>query len=450
MGPSGPADPVEPAGQDGRNGHRGHGSPAQLSAWLLVIGAVVAIIVVEHQHLAFLFGVLIFVVALLVSVMLHEFGHFATAKRFHMKVTQFFVGFGQTLWSTFRGETEYGVKALPFGGFVKITGMTRLEEIDVADEPRSFRNQPGWQRIIVLAAGSFMHFALAMFLLFLVAFGIGQANDNTNVISSIATCVPASVTALNSANPCAGHNLGKSPAEVAGIKPNDKIISIDGRAVGNWNQLHTALASQKAGQTVPVVVRRDGRNVTLSITLAGIPKRSVPYLGVEPAVLYQRSGFFSAWAYAGTQFADTLTSSASAIAKLPAAIPDLFNANRAKTPAGQVSSVVGVGEVTGDVVQAALPWQVKLTIVLYLIASLNIFVGAFNLLPLLPLDGGHLAVVIFERIRAWFARIRGRPDPGLVDIQRLVPLSLLVFVVLVGFGTLLIAADIFNPVHLQV
>ena len=105
---------------------------------------------------------------------------------------------------------------------------------------------------------------------------------------------------------------------------------------------------------------------------------------------------------------------------------------------------------TGDVVQAALPWQVKLTIVLYLIASLNIFVGAFNLLPLLPLDGGHLAVVIFERIRAWFARIRGRPDPGLVDIQRLVPLSLLVFVVLVGFGTLLIAADIFNPVHLQV
>jgi membrane-associated protease RseP (regulator of RpoE activity) len=106
--------------------------------------------------------------------------------------------------------------------------------------------------------------------------------------------------------------------------------------------------------------------------------------------------------------------------------------------------------VTGDVVQAALPWQVKLTIVLYLIASLNIFVGAFNLLPLLPLDGGHLAVVIFERIRAWFARIRGRPDPGLVDIQRLVPLSLLVFVVLVGFGTLLIAADIFNPVHLQV
>jgi membrane-associated protease RseP (regulator of RpoE activity) len=106
--------------------------------------------------------------------------------------------------------------------------------------------------------------------------------------------------------------------------------------------------------------------------------------------------------------------------------------------------------VTGDVVQAAIPWQAKVSILLSIIASLNIFVGAFNLLPLLPLDGGHLAVVIFERIRAWFNRLRGRPDPGLVDIQRLVPLSLLVFALLVGLGTLLIAADIFNPVHLQV
>ncbi len=154
--------------------------------------------------------------------------------------------------------------------------------------------------------------------------------------------------------------------------------------------------------------------------------------------------------FAGDQFANTLTSSASAIGKLPSAIPDLFSKNRANTAGGQVSSVVGVGEVTGDVVQASLPWQAKVSVLLFLVASLNIFVGAFNLLPLLPLDGGHLAVVIFERIRAWFNRLRGRPDPGLVDIQRLVPLSLLVFALLVGFGTLLIAADIFNPVHIPV
>ena len=150
----------------GRNGRR----PVDLERarfWILLVIVVAALLLLARSHLAFVLGIVIFVVALLGSVMLHELGHFLTAKKFGMRVTQFFIGFGKTLWSTFRGETEYGVKALPFGGFVKITGMTSLEEVDVADEPRSFRNQPGWQRIIVLAAGSFMHFVLALFLLFI-------------------------------------------------------------------------------------------------------------------------------------------------------------------------------------------------------------------------------------------------------------------------------------------
>jgi membrane-associated protease RseP (regulator of RpoE activity) len=433
------------------SGHNGHGISALRQVWTWVLAAVVVAILLflGRHHLAFIFGVLIFVVALLTSVMLHELGHFLTAKKFGMRVTQFFIGFGKTLWSTFRGETEYGVKALPFGGFVKITGMTSVEDVDVADEPRSFRNQPGWQRIIVLAAGSFMHFVFALFLLFVLAIGVGQSNGNSNVISAIAACVPSSVQALNSNNPCSG-NVARSPAEVAGLKPNDKIISISGKPVGSWTELHTVLAEQKAGVAVPMVVERDGRTIHVDVTLATVPGRAVPYLGVTPAVLYQRTSFVGALSYSGDQFANTITSSVSAIGKLPAAVPDLFAKNRADTAAGQVSSVVGVGEVTGQVVQAALPWQAKVTVVLYLIASLNIFVGLFNLLPLLPLDGGHLAVVIFERIRAWFNRLRGRPDPGLVDIQRLVPLSLLVFALLVGFGTLLIAADIFNPVHIPV
>src|SRR5215469_10764353 len=264
-------------GTDGTEGRRhsmgptGHGrgySKGQLWSWLIIVALVVALIIVERQRLAFLFGVLIFVVALLTSVMLHELGHFATAKKFGMRVTQFFVGFGKTLWSTFRGETEYGVKALPFGGFVKITGMTSAEDVDLAHEPRSFRNQPGWQRIIVLAAGSFMHFVLAMFLLFVLAFGIGQANSNTNVVSSIAACVPASVTALKSANPCAGHNLGKSPAQIAGLRPGDKIISVDGKPVGTWTQLHTVLAAQQTNVSVPIVVTRNGQDMHLSVKLA--------------------------------------------------------------------------------------------------------------------------------------------------------------------------------------
>jgi membrane-associated protease RseP (regulator of RpoE activity) len=432
------------------SGHNGRGVPAlrQVWTWVLIAAIAAGLLYLGRQHLAFIVGVLIFIVALLTSVMLHELGHFLTAKKFGMKVTQFFVGFGKTLWSTFRGETEYGIKALPFGGFVKITGMTSVEEIDVADEPRSFRNQPGWQRIIVLAAGSFMHFVLALALLFIVAIGIGQA-ANSNQISSVASCVPASNKALNSANPCTAHEP-KSPAEVAGLKPNDKIVSIAGKRVATWKAVHQALAAQQTGVPVPMVVERNGHTVHLTATLASVPGRSVPYLGITPTLVYQRSGFVGSVSYAGTQFGNTLTGSVSAIAKLPAAIPDLFSKNRASTAAGQVSSVYGVGQVTGDVVAASLPWQAKASVVLLLIASLNIFVGAFNLLPLLPLDGGHLAVVIFERIRAWFNRIRGRPDPGLVDIQRLVPLSLLVFVLLVGFGTLLIAADIFNPVHIPV
>jgi membrane-associated protease RseP (regulator of RpoE activity) len=432
----------EPAGQSGRL--------QSAVSWIVIGALVIALIVIEHQHLAFLLGVLIFIVALLVSVMLHELGHFLTAKKFRMRVTQFFVGFGRTLWSTVRGETEYGIKALLVGGFVKIVGMTSMEDVDVADEPRSFRSKPGWQRIIVLAAGSFMHFVLALFLFFVLAFAIGQILSNpTNVVSSVTPCVPRTTQALNHANPCSSGSAGKSPAAVAGLKPGDRIISVAGRPVGSWNQLHTALTGLPTSTAVPVVIQRAGHDLQIQVTLAHIPGRSVPYLGVEPAV-YQRSTFLGAWSYAGNQFANTITSSASAVARLPSAVPDLFSKNRASTAAGQVSSVVGVGNVTGQIVQAALPWQAKLGVVLEIVASLNIFVGVFNLLPLLPLDGGHLAIVIFERLRAWFNRLRGRPDPGLVDIQRLVPVSLLVFAVLVGFGTLLIAADIFNPVHLQV
>src|SRR5260370_1929513 len=167
----------------GRNGRRPSDRERTRFCILLVI-VVAALVLLARSHLAFVLGVVIFVVALLGSVMLHELGHFLTAKKFGMRVTQFFIGFGTTLWSTFRGETEYGVKALPFGGFVKITGMTSLEEVDVADEPRSFRNQPAWHRIILLAARSFMHFVLAVFLLFILAIGIGHFNPHTTTLRS--------------------------------------------------------------------------------------------------------------------------------------------------------------------------------------------------------------------------------------------------------------------------
>src|ERR1700728_1104728 len=163
-----------------------------------------------------LLGWVIFVVAILFSVMLHETGHFVAAKKFGMKVTQYFVGSGTTLWSVVRGETEYGIKVLPFGGYVKIVGMTSMDEVDPEDEPRSFRRHPAWQRLIVLFAGSFMHFVLALVLLFLVAGGIGLDNNNTTQLGPVSTCVPASAQAFDSSTCTASDQ--PSPAKVAGLR----------------------------------------------------------------------------------------------------------------------------------------------------------------------------------------------------------------------------------------
>jgi membrane-associated protease RseP (regulator of RpoE activity) len=393
--------------------------------------------------MSFLLGVLIFVLALLFSIMLHEAGHFVLAKKFGMKVTQFFVGFGQTLWSRQRGETEYGIKAIPAGGYVKIVGMTDMDEVEPADEPRSFRRQPGWQRIIVLAAGSFMHFLLAFVLLFALIVGIGLATaSNSTAVGAIDSCVPASLTAG-----CTGSDPA-SPARQVGIRPGDTLIAVAGVPVRNWTQMGRVIRSQRPGTPVTVTVERNGRQLTLHPSLAVIHGRSGSYLGVSPVVVFQRDGPLAGLSYAGSQFGQIVAGSVKVAASLPRAIPDLFAKNRASTPGGQVTSVVGAGNVTGQVLESKISWQTKVSLVLLIVASLNIFVGLFNLLPLLPLDGGHIAVVIYERVRAWLARLRGKPDPGPVDYRRLVPVSVGVFALLVGLGLLLIMADIVNPVHI--
>jgi membrane-associated protease RseP (regulator of RpoE activity) len=391
-------------------------------------------------------GWLIFLVALLVSVMLHETGHFVTAKRFGMKCTRYFIGFGPTLWSTWRGETEYGIKAFPVGGFVKIVGMTSLDEVDPEDEPRSFRRAPGWQRLIVLAAGSFMHFVIAAVLIFGLALTIGIENDNTTKLGTVATCVPASEQALTSGAACASGEA-KSPAVLAGLKVGDQVTAFNGVAVSNWTDLSNQILKVKPGAPVSLTVERDGHPLTLHTALAEVPGHG-SYFGIAPTTVFQRQGPIDAVKYVGTGFSQVVSGSVSALAHLPAALPQLFAKDRSSTAAGNVSSVVGAARETGQAVAANVGWEYKVSFVLLLIASLNIFVGVFNLLPLLPLDGGHVAVVIWERIRAWFARLRRRPDPGMVDYRKLVPVSFSVFLVLVVFGMLLILADIVNPVSI--
>ena len=391
--------------------------------------------------MSFGIGVLIFIVALLVSVMLHEAGHFVTAKVFGMKATQFFVGFGTTLWSRVRGETEYGVKALPLGGFVKITGMTTFDDVDPADEPRSFRAKPGWQRAIVLSAGSFMHFVIAFVLLWILAVGVGVA-DQSGTTVRVLPCVPA-----NSQATCAAGAPG-SPASKAGLHSGDKIIAVGGQRVHDWNQIGKAIKVHQAGSPVTVTVQRNGRDLTETVDLTHVSWQSGAFLGVSPLVAYNRSGPLGAVSYAGNQFGSITAQSVTALGKIPKAIPYLFSKNRASTPGANVSSMVGAATVTGDVVAANIGWQQKVSVVLLIIIEVNIFVGIFNLLPLLPLDGGHLAVVLYERARAWILRLLHRPDPGLVDIKKLIPVSVGAFALIVAFGLLLIAADIINPLSL--
>jgi len=391
-------------------------------------------------------GWLIFLVALMVSVMLHETGHFVTAKRFGMKCTRYFVGFGPTVWSTWRGETEYGIKALPLGGFVKIVGMTSMDDVDPEDEARSFRRAPGWQRLIVLAAGSFMHFVIAAVLIFGLALAIGIENDNTTQLGTVATCVPTSEQALTNGAACTSGEA-KSPAVLAGLKVGDQVTGFNGTSVSNWTQLSNAILKVKPGAPVSLTVERDGHSLTLHTALAEVPGHG-SYFGIAPTTIFQRQSPLSAVKYVGTGFSQVVTGSVSALAQLPGAVPQLFAKDRSSTAAGNVSSVVGAARETGQAVAANVGWEYKVSFVLLLIASLNIFVGVFNLLPLLPLDGGHVAVVIWERIRAWFARVRRRPDPGLVDYRKLVPLSFSIFLVLVVFGMMLILADIVNPVNI--
>ena len=394
-----------------------------------------------------LIGWVIFIVALLISVMLHETGHFVLAKKFGMKVTRYFVGFGPTIWSTWRGDTEYGIKAIPLGGFVKIVGMHSLDDPDdPEDEPRAFRSHPAWQRILVLCAGSATHFILALVLAFGLALGVGIANDNVTQIGTISPCVPANVTAYDNGTCVPSDRV--SPAKQAGLQVGDVVTAVNGRPVSSFTQLTNVIRDTPAGAPVTLTVRRHGQLRTLHTTVAGISGRSGSYLGIGSAVVFQVASPLGAIEYSGTTFGQVLVGSAQAVAALPAAFPKLFAKNRGSTEGGQVSSVVGAAEATGAEVGSNAGWQFKVSFVLLIIVSLNIFVGAFNMLPLLPLDGGHIAVIIYERIRAWLARLRGRPDPGLVDMAKLLPVSLSLFVIVIFASLTLVAADIVNPISI--
>ena len=388
-------------------------------------------------------GWLLFFIALIGSVCIHEAGHFVMAKRFGMKATQFFAGFGPTVWSFQRGETEYGVKAIPAGGFVKIIGMTSLEEIAPEDEPRAFYKQKAWKRTIVLAAGSFMHFVIALVLFWAILLLIGTTTVGLKLTS--VTCARGSTDTVCTTN-------APAPALAAGLRPGDTLVSYDGKALKDWDAFTVAV--QDAGLApATVVVKRDGALKTFSVTPVTVKdstgkvlltdkNKPAPKLGVS-SVKTTSYNALTAVPKAFALFGETTKETVVGLGKLPSAITHLFDKGRSAD--NSPASVVGVGQIAGDAI-ASGSFSDRAAGLLGIVASLNLFVGLFNLLPLLPLDGGHIAILWFEGVRSRLAKLFHKPDPGRVDIAKLTPALYAVLILIVGLSLTLIAADIVNPI----
>ena len=378
-----------------------------------------------------LLGILAFVVALLFSVMVHEFGHYITARKFGMRISEFFLGFGKRIWSFQRGETEFGLKAIPAGGYCKIEGMAPNDEMPEGEEGRAFYKASSAKKLIVLGAGSFLHFVLGFLLLFLLFVGIGT-NQVLPVISEV---------------------VSNSAAQAAGIQPGDEIVAINGKKVTEWYKDVEAIR-QSQGAELTLDLNRDGELLTIvtNARLTDVDGTKRYVLGIINDVGLKRSGVFVSLKNSATVTKGFLTESVKSLAKLPEKIPALWGATvrGEERDANGLVGVVGVARVSGEAVGSdkLTPMERLATFVL-IVASLNIFVGIFNLLPILPLDGGHMAVAIADEIRAFFARLRGRPRPAPIDVTVLTPITMVVFVVLATLTLLLLVADVINPVTLN-
>ncbi|MEX1210449.1 MAG: site-2 protease family protein [Candidatus Nanopelagicales bacterium] len=433
-------------------------------------------------------GIIGFFLVILASIALHEIGHLVPAKKFGVKVTEYMVGFGPTLWSRRRGETSYGVKAIPVGGYIRMVGMLpppkdapegtarsmstgrftmlvedarrqSLEEIAPGDESRVFYRLPVRQRVIIMLGGPFMNLALAFVLFAIVLVGIGTAQPSLTV-STVVPCVPTVDAPTGSPDASGECAQGASPAALAGLQPGDVITGLSGETPASWDALTDQIRAQGVVAGVLTVVRADGTTVQLPVETAEVTRpvydemgeptgdvETTGFLGVRPEIEYVNQS----WTTVPAQMWDLTARSATALVSMPVRVYELVSETLVGGGERQIDSpvsVVGVSRLGGEIVASDESPEAKLAIFLSLAASLNLFLFLFNLLPILPLDGGHVAGALYEGSRRSVARARGRPDPGPVDVARLLPVAYVVAVALVAVGAVVIFADLVKPLTL--
>ena len=424
-------------------------------------------------------GVLIFVIALLVSVALHECGHMIPAKRFGVRVSQFFVGFGKTIWSRHKGETEYGFKAIPLGGYVKLIGMlppdpktgevresstgifsglidssreAEWEQVKPEDEGRLFYQLVWWKRVIVMAGGPFVNLLIA-FVIFggiFATYGNPAERHESMVLSYVAGCV---VPVAEDGRQCKPDDQ-VAPAKAAGLEKGDRLLTVDGRKITSWTML-TDHIRDNANDKITLTYERDGQvhTTTTNTTVAARPDLNDPsktvqvgFLGVSPTIGPPVTG---GPIYTLGVMGDLATQSAQALLKLPVSVYRVGLAIvgvEKRDPNGPVS-IVGGGRIAGETASAeGFPVKEKALSLLMLIAGFNFFIGILNLVPLPPLDGGRIAGALYEAVRRGLARLFGRPDPGYWDEAKIMPLVYGIAATLMIMGVVLIVGDLVVPI----
>jgi membrane-associated protease RseP (regulator of RpoE activity) len=427
----------------------------------------------------FVVGIVVFFFGLLASIALHELGHLSFAKLFGVRVPQYMVGFGPTMWSRHTGETEYGVKWIPLGGYIRMIGMlpprrgdaegtlrgsstgpfqsliesargASLEEVGPGDEDRVFYRKKWWQKVIIMFAGPLMNLVLAFVFISIVLMGIGQATLQP-VIGEVFKCqIPAAQTGRE----CAPNDQA-TPAVKAGLKPGDRFLSYDGHKVKSYAAMRELIRAS-GGHMVPVVVRRGGQDLSLKIpvTINQMPSltdpgktQNVGYLGISPTLARERSGPVAVV----KQMSDLTTRTVGSLINMPKKMVGVWNAafsDQKRDPNGPIG-VVGASRIGGEIAASDEPGLDKFAFFLMMLGTVNFAIGMFNLVPLLPLDGGHILGALWEGLKRGIARLAHRPDPGHVDVAKALPLTYAMAAVIITMGALLIYADLVNPVRLN-